>query len=85
VNEPTVVAWSEKRPPRQHWVMASYGVMEPLRLSRTCKHGCCVDQGFGPMVLPLYWRDATPEEVTRGSWLKPLPPPPSTPKQGEGE
>lgn len=63
----TVIAWAEKQPPREHFVMASYGVMEAPRLFRTCRRGCCVDDGIcGPMVLPRYWRDATESE--RAMW-----------------
>lgn len=59
-----LTAWAEEAPPRSHFVMATYGVMEPLTLYRTCKHGCCVDDGIcGPMALPRYWRNATPEEI----------------------
>lgn len=56
-------AWSEKTPPRNHWVAAQYGVLEPVQIVKTCRHGCCVHSMFGTMVLPRYWRDATAEEI----------------------
>ena len=66
MSQEMVIGWKEKRPPIKHWIMASYEVLEPLKLFRTCKHGCCVDQGFGPQILPSYWRDATEAEIEAG-------------------
>jgi hypothetical protein len=65
-----VIGWDEKRPPASHYVMASYEVMDPLRLMKTCRHGCCVDAGFGPQMLPRYWRDATQAEIDDCWWVK---------------
>lgn len=63
-------AWSEKTPPRCHWVAAQYGVLEPVQIVKTCRHGCCVHGMFGTMALPRYWRDATLEEIvkTQDAW-----------------
>lgn len=58
-------AWDEETPPRQTWVAARYGVMEPDHIVKTCKHGCCViDPLCGSMMLPAYWRLATDAEVS---------------------
>ena len=66
--------WKEETPPRQTWVAARYGVMEPDHIVKTCKHGCCViDPGCGCMMLPSYWRLASEAEVTSvgGKWVPP--------------
>ena len=48
--------WHDDPPPRNTIVLATYSLSEPWRRTRTCKHGCCVDQGFGSMVLPNFWK-----------------------------
>ena len=45
-------------------IMASYKVIDdPLRRAKVCKYGCCMDMGFGPQMLPRYWRWAEPDEI----------------------
>lgn len=61
-TQTTVIGWAEKRPPRNHWVMASWNILSPLRPVKTCRHGCCVSDEIASMTLPLYWRDLTPCE-----------------------
>lgn len=65
-----VVAWSERRPLPREFVMASYSVMEPLKVMRVCRSGCCVDAGFGPQMLPSYWRAATTQEIGDCWWVQ---------------
>jgi hypothetical protein len=62
-----LTAWRERAPPPSHFVMASYSVMEPLRLFKTCKRGCCVYDNMGDCcLLPRYWREATDTEILHG-------------------
>ena len=60
--------WNEKIPPRQTWVAASWSVLEPLQVVKTCKQGCCVIHPmFGSMTLPKYYRLATEAEIAKAT------------------
>lgn len=57
-------SWNESAPPIDTWVMASYGVMDKLRIVKTCKNGCCVySPSSGNLILPSLWRLATEKEI----------------------
>lgn len=58
--------WKENRPPKYTWVWAKYGLKEDWMLVRTCGHGCCVFHiGMSSMILPKFWREATPDEAVK--------------------
>lgn len=65
--------WRENPPPRDAVVMARWALTglfaASWQLVKTCKRGCCVhpypSDGMGSMTLPKYWREPTPEEMTR--------------------
>ena len=49
--------WRSNPPPALTVVVARWDenrTETPWRV-RTCKHGCCVNGGFGAMVLPRWW------------------------------
>ena len=59
-----ICAWEERIPPREAYVAASWSVLEPLQIVKTCKHGCCVIHPiFGRLTLPKYYRPATEVEI----------------------
>ena len=58
--------WRVVLPPKDVFVWIKYSKLETPRLAKTCKHGCCVDVGFGPMVLPNFWKASSPEDMVAG-------------------
>jgi hypothetical protein len=59
--------WRVVLPPKDVFVWVKYSKMETPQLAKTCKNGCCVDVGFGPMVLPNFWRATSSEEAMKAA------------------
>jgi hypothetical protein len=59
----TMQKLSAVAPPVNTWIFGSYTDDDHAQILLTCKKGCCVHSSIGCMVLPTYWRLATPEEV----------------------
>ena len=57
--------WEDIKPPIDTYVMASYGVMDELKLVKTCRRGCCIYSDGFSMLLPRYWRLATENEIEK--------------------
>lgn len=49
--------WRSVPPPPSTIVLARWdeNVEERPKRVKTCKHGCCVDAGFGSLILPRWW------------------------------
>lgn len=58
--------WKDEPPPRTSFVVAKYEFSGPEELVKTCRRGCCVNAGFGPMRLPKFWRAPTDLEIDAG-------------------
>lgn len=56
--------WKDtSKPNLDMFVWIRYGKEDAPQLAKVCKHGCCINVGFGPMVLPKYWKHCTLEEA----------------------
>jgi hypothetical protein len=56
--------WRENPPPRNTWVWAKFKLTKDKWIMvKTCKRGCCVYHFGEALILPKFWRDATPEEI----------------------
>ena len=54
--------WKDDPPPPETWVLAKYALTGPAITAewqrvRTCKHGCCVSDGWFNLNLPKYWKE----------------------------
>ena len=63
--------YKENPPTQNTWIWSSYNSLNELteetwKLVKTCKRGCCVNFVGQSIVLPLYWKQASLDDIEKG-------------------